>query len=149
MSRKVTITCTEKQLAMLEMICDRYARLIQGQLELSLQDICEKAWERRHKTEANPHAIGSEEWYTMRHDLEALLEGMKERFWGLSGGSYNGLGYDDWADSLWDMHQVMRYARYCAMPKDKRDLMRYTVMSDSPMRFGSEPLVSIEYKAED
>ena len=146
--RKVTITCTEKQLAMLEMICDRYSRLVCGQLDLSLQEVCEVAWCKDHKTPEHPHAIGSNEWYTMRHELEATLKGMEAEYWGLSGGRYNGIGYDDWADTLWDMHQCMRYARYCAFPPDKQEEMRWTVMSDTPMRCGSEPLIEVKIEEE-
>lgn len=146
--RKVTITCTEKQLTMLEMVCDRYSRLIEGQLENSLQDVCEEAWCRRNKTKEHPHGIGSPEWYEMRHNLEAGLKEMKKEYWGLSGGSYNGIGYDDWADNLWDMHQVMRHARYLAMPKDKQELLRGTVMAYEAMRVGSEPLIEVKYEEE-
>lgn len=144
--RKVTITCTEKQLQMLSMICDRYSRLVQGQLNNSLQEVCEEAWEKRHKTEEHPHGIGSEEWYAMREKLEATLKEMEKEYWGLEGGRYNGIGYDDWADTLWDMHQVMRHARYLAMPEEERETMRGTVMAYEAMRVGSEPLITVEYK---
>ena len=144
--RKVTITCTEKQLSMLEMVCDRYSRLVCGQLGLSLQDVCEEAWERRHKTEEHPHAIGSEEWYKMHEELEATLRKLEAKYWGLSGGSYYGIGYDDYADTLWDMHQVMRHARYLALPPKEQEAMRITVMADTPTRVGSEPLIKVEIK---
>lgn len=144
--RKVTITCTEKQLTMLEMVCDRYARLIQGQLENSLQEVCEEAWRRRNKTEEHPHGIGSPEWYDMRHNLESRLKEMEKDYWGLSGGRYNGIGYDDWADSLWDMHQVMRHARYLAMPKEDQEKLRATVMAYEAMRCGNEPLIEVKYE---
>lgn len=58
----------------------------------------------------------------------------------------NGIGYDDWADNLWDMHQVMRHARYLAMPKDKQETMRGTVMAYEAMRVGSEPLIEVKYE---
>lgn len=147
--RKVTITCTEKQLVMLEMVCERYTRLIEGQLGLSLQDICEDAWCRRNKTKEHPLGIGSEEWYNMRHELEERLKDMEWDYWGLAGGRYNGIGYDDWADSLWDMYQVMRYARWQNMPPKEKESMRITVMSNTPMRCGSLPLIEVKYEEED
>lgn len=146
--RKVTITCTEKQLAMLEMVCDRYSRLVEGQLGLSLQEVCEEAWCKRHKTKEHPHGIGGPEWDEMRHNLEATLKQMEYDYWGLSGGRYNGIGYDDWADSLWDMHQVMRHARYLAMPPKEQEIMRGTVMAYEAMRVGSEPLIEVKYEEE-
>ena len=147
--RKVTITCTEKQLSMLEMVCDRYARLIEGQLENSLQEVCEEAWCRRNKTEEHPHGAGSEEWYEMRHQLEERLKDMKWDYWGLTGGRYNGIGYDDWADTIWDMHQVMRHARYLAMPPKDQETMRRTVIACEATRVGTEPLIKVSYDTED
>lgn len=145
-ARKVIITCTEKQLTMLSMVCDRYARLIEGQLENSLQEVCEQAWERRNKSEEHPHGIGSEQWYEMRHNLEATLKEMEYDYWGLSGGSYNGIGYDDWADTLWDMHQVMRHARYLHLPPEEQKLLRITVDAYDATRVGSEPLIEVKYE---
>lgn len=147
--KKVTITCTERQLELLEMVCDRYSRLICGQLENSLQEVCEAAWERNHKTSEHTHAIGSEDWYTMRHNLEAILRGIKDQYWGLTGGSYNGVGYDKAADALFDMHQCMRHARYLNMPKERQESLRITVMADAPMRFGELPLIDVKYVKED
>lgn len=72
--RKVTITCTEKQLAMLEMVCERYARLVEGQLGLSLQEVCEEAWCKRHKTKAHPHGICAPGWSEMRSKLAERLK---------------------------------------------------------------------------
>lgn len=144
--RKVTITCTERQLAMLEMICDRYARLIQGQLDISLQEVCEEAWAKRHKTEEHPHGIGSPEWYDMRQNLEERLKEMEKDYWGLDGGSYNGIGYDDYVDTIWDMHLVMRHARYLAMPKEEQERMRCTVMAYKAMRVGNQPLIEVRYE---
>lgn len=140
-ARKVIITCTEKQLTMLSMVCDRYARLIEGQLENSLQEVCEQAWERRNKSEGS-----NDDWYAMREHLESTLKEMEYDYWGLSGGSYNGIGYDDWADTLWDMHQVMRHARYLHLPAKEQDLLRITVDAHDAMRTGSEPLIEVKYE---
>ncbi len=131
---------------MLEMVCDRYSRLIQGQLENSLQDVCEQAWERCHKKEGDKYYKADQDWYEMRHNLEERLKEMKKEYWGLSGGRYNGIGYDGWADNLWDMHQVMRHARYLAMPPKEQETMRGTVMAYEAMRVGSEPLIKVEYE---
>lgn len=73
---------------------------------------------------------------------------MEAEYWGLSGGSYYGIGYDDYADTLWDMHQVMRHARYLAMPPKEQEMMRGTVMAYEAMKVGSEPLIKVEIKEE-
>ena len=84
----------------------------------------------------------------MRSKLEERLKEFEFDYWGLSGGRYNGIGYDGWADNLWDMYQVMRHARYLAMPKDKQETMRGTVMAYEAMRIGSEPLIKVKYEEE-
>lgn len=140
--RIVTITCTEKQLSMLEFICERYSRLVMGQLDMSLQDICEEAWEKIHKD----RGINSSEWSEMREKLNEQLKSMEKDYWGLVGGEYNGIGYSDYADSIWDMYQVMRYARWNNMPEDKKEMMRITTMSNVPAQYGSLPLIQVNYK---
>lgn len=131
---------------MLDMACECTARTIQGQLENSIQDFCEEAWAIRHKTEEHPHGVGGEEWYAMRHSLESLLAQIKKLCWGLDGGWYNGIGYDDTADVLWDMHKACEHARYLAMPPEKQESMRYTVMADSLVAWGKEPVMEVEEK---
>ena len=140
--RIVTITCTEKQLSMLEFICERYSRLVMGQLDISLQDICEEAWEKLHKD----RGINSSEWSEMREKLNEQIKSMEKDYWGLVGGEYNGIGYSDYADSIWDMYQVMRYARWNNMPEDKKEMMRITTMSNVPTQYGSLPLIQVNYK---
>lgn len=147
--KKVTITCTEKQLALLDMVCDRYSRLICGQLGYSLQDICEDAWEKYREKQGYTNIIGSPEWYEMRAKLEERLKDFKRDYWKLSGAIYYGVGYDKKADALFDMHQCMRYARYLNMPKDKQEHLRMTVMADAPMRFGELPLIDVKYVLQD
>lgn len=145
MNRKVTITCTEEQLALLETVCDRYSRIMCGQLRPSFQDICEEAWERDHKTAEFPFGISSPEWFEMRSELESRLKDIEWSNWGLSGGRYYGVGYNETADNIWDMYQVMRHARYLNMSPEGKESMRFTVMADEPMRYGEMPLISVEY----
>lgn len=143
--RLVTITCTEKQAQILEQVCDAYSRMLCGQLRNSFQDICEMAWAQRNKTDEHPHGIGSKEWYEMREGLEKSLKDFEYKYWGLSDGRYNGVGYNEQSDILWDMHQSLRYARWCNMPKDKKEDLRCTVIANTPMAFGDEPLIDVEY----
>ena len=54
----------------------------------------------------------------------------------------NGVGYDDTADILFDLHQVLRHQLWLDRPEDKKS--HITVDADEAMRFGSEPLAIIE-----
>lgn len=143
--KKVTITCTEEQLALLEMVCDRYSRLICGQLRLSFQDICEDAWEKYHEKQGYTNIIGSPEWWEMRAKLEERLKDFEWDYWKLAGGRCYGIGYDKNADALFDMYQCLRHARYLNMPKNEQESLRITVMADAPMRFGELPLIKVKY----
>lgn len=144
--KRYTIELTEHQLRTLDLVCDRYARLTEGQLELSLQEICEEAWEKLHKTEEHPCAIGSDDWYEMRENLEKTLKEMEYTYWGLSGGRYNGIGYDKTADLLWEMHKSMEYAIWDNMDPESKESMRFTVMSDGPMALTGEPFIIVKRK---
>lgn len=146
MEKQYTITLTEHQLRILSNVCDRYSRLICGQLDLSLQEVCEEAWARDHKTEEHPHGIGSDEWYEMRRNLEEKLKEMEETYWGLKYGCYYGIGYDKTADMLWDMHKSMDYAVWDNMEPEKKEELRWTVMADGPMGLTDEPLIEVKLK---
>lgn len=144
--KRYTIELTEHQLEILSMVCDRYSRLIEGQLELSLQEVCEQAWCSDHKTKEHPHGIGSPEWYEMRENLERTLKEMEYTYWGLSGGRYNGIDYDKTADLLWEMHKSMEYAIWDNMDPESKERMRFTVMSDGPMALTGEPFITVRRK---
>lgn len=148
MEKQYTITLTEYQLRILSNVCDRYSRLICGQLDLSLQEVCEEAWCRDHKTDEHPHGIGSNEWYEMRRNLEEKLKEMEETYWGLTGGRYYGIGYDKTADLLFDMRKAMEYALWDNMEPAEKERMRFTVMSDGPMGLTEHPLIEVKLKKE-
>lgn len=46
------------------------------------------------------------------------------------------------------MYQVMRHARYLAMPPKEQEIMRGTVMAYEATRVGSEPLIKVRYEEE-
>ena len=76
----------------------------------------------------------------MREDAEDLCKEIKRRFWNLPYNAENGLHYDDSADVLWDIQQVIRHELWKNNPEPKGN---YTVDASPAMQFGSEPLVKI------
>lgn len=137
---KYKIEVNEKQLRALSMVCDRYSRLICGQLDFSVQECCEEAWERRNKTPEHPHGIGSQGWYDMRREVERHLDELKLLCWDCDRIASYGVGYNEYADMLYDMHQVIRHQLWLDNP-DRSDI---TVDASSAMASGKEELIKVE-----
>ena len=138
-----TLHLTKRQVELLSYACDSFSRLIIGQ-DWTYQEIFEQAWEKRCK-EATGKMMDDEwegGWQDMRNEAKAFSRNIKKRFWGLEWRSMNGVGYDDTADILFDLHQVLRHQLWLDRPEDKKS--HITVDSDEAMRFGSEPLAIIE-----
>lgn len=72
-SKQFTITLSERQLRLLAYACRVTDRLIIGQLNFSLQECCEAAFEKLHKDDGQGE-IGSYEWLAMRLDVEDFLQ---------------------------------------------------------------------------
>ena len=132
---------TERQAKLLSWACDTIARIIEGQ-DRTYQDMMEAAWEKRCK-EATGKMMDDEwdgGWYNMRHDAERMSQEMKRRFWGLEPNALNGVFYDKDGDTLWDIHQVIRYQLW----QDNPNHQLYTVDAAEAHRFGDEPLANIK-----
>lgn len=143
--RIYTLHLTKRQVELLSYACDQFSRLIIGQ-DWSYQDLFEQAWEKRCK-EATGKMMDDEwdgGWQAMRYDAEELSRQIKKRFWNLDSRTMNGVGYDDVADILFDLYQVLRHQLWLDKPEEKKS--HITVDSDEAMRFGSEPLARIEKK---
>ena len=137
MSKRFRIELSEKQLQMIDFAAELQSRLICGQLWLGpVQDVFMEAYEKSHPGKS---------WQDIRDELEGDMRMLQSKYFNLTspGASY-GLHYDSYADSLWDIHKSCEHARYLSFDKKKRDQMRWTVMADPPMRFGDEPLMSVE-----
>lgn len=70
--KQFTITLNECQLRLLAYACRVTDRLIIGQLNFSLQECCEAAFEKLYKGK-DAGEIGSDEWYTMRFEVEEAM----------------------------------------------------------------------------
>lgn len=134
---------TERQARILSYACDQFSRLICGQ-DWSYQELFEAAWEKRCK-EATGNFMDKEfegGWYEMRADAEAICKQAKKRFWGCASNAMYGVNYDDTADILFDMNQVLRHQLWLDRPEDQKS--HITVDSDEAMQYGSEPLAKIK-----
>lgn len=132
---------TEKQAKLLSYACDRLSRIIEGQ-DWTYQEFMEEAWEKRCK-EAIGKMMDDEwdgGWHNMRQDAEEICKKIKKRFWGCEANAMYGIGYDDTADILFDIHRVLRHQFY----KDRGDTSFSTVDSENPTSsIGTEPLAVI------
>lgn len=142
---KYTIELTERQARLLSWACDRLSRIICGQ-DWTYQEFLEMAWEKRAK-EATGNSMDKEwdgGWQNMRDDAEEICKDIKKRFWGLEWNALYGVKYDDDADILFDIHQVIRHQLW--IDDESPNKSRWTVDADTAMRFGSEPLAEIKPK---
>lgn len=137
------ITLKESQMRRLIQAADITSRLICGQMH-DFQDICEGAWERHHKHDENEKIIGTPDWWEMRHNLEETLKKIKKDHWGLDSNANYGIHYDDFSDSLFDMRKSMEKARYDAFDEERKELMRWSVMTDGPMGLDKDGPIKVE-----
>ena len=137
-----TLRLTERQAKLLSYACDQFSRLICGQ-DWSYQNLMEEAWEKRCKEATGNfmNDVWDGGWHAMRHDAEAICKQIKKRFWGLDWNSLYGVKYDDTADILFDLHQVIRHQLWLDRPESEKS--HITVDASPAMRFGSEPLAEI------
>lgn len=134
---------TERQARILSYACDQFSRLICGQ-DWSYQELFEAAWEKRCK-EATGKMMDKEwdgGWDEMRADAEAICKQVKKRFWGCASNAMYGIRYDDTADILFDIYQILRHRLWLDRPEDKKS--HITVDAFEAMRYGSEPLAKIK-----
>lgn len=143
--KRYTIELGEKQLRALGYVCDMFPRLIEGQLDIALQPILEEAWEKVHKGWRDEE---KEAWWAMRDETEAALDEMRKKYWDLTGGRYNGIHYDDYADMIWDMYQVIRHALWLQLTEKQKEATRWTVDAFPASQVGNEKLITVEPKEE-
>ena len=118
-NKQFTITLNERQLRLLAYACRVTDRLIIGQLDFSLQECCEAAYEKLYKDD-EAGKISSYEWYAMRHRVEDAIQKLRRLCWGLEPNWNNGIGYNDTADILFDMQKVMEHALWLEEDPEKR-----------------------------
>ena len=117
--KQFTITLSERQLKLLAYACRVTDRLIIGQLDYSLQECCEAAFEKLHKND-EAGKIGSDMWYTMRYVVEKSMDILRKLCWGVERITNHGIYYDEDADVLFDMQKVIEHALWLEQDPEKR-----------------------------
>ena len=118
-AKQFTITHSERQLRLLAYACRVTDRLIIGQLDYSLQECCEAAFEKLHKDD-EAGKIGSDMWYTMRYVVEKSMDILRKLCWGVERITNHGIYYDEDADVLFDMQKVIEHALWLEKDPEKR-----------------------------
>ena len=118
-NKQFTITLNERQLRLLAYACRVTDRLIIGQLNFSLQECCESAFEKLYKGK-EAGKVGSDEWYYMRFEVEEAIRRLRKLCWGVEYGEDHGIYYDETADTLFDMQKVIEHALWLEKDPQKR-----------------------------
>ena len=141
-NKQFSITLNERQLRLLAYACRVTDRLILGQLNFSLQECCEAAFEKLHMGK-EAGKIGSDEWYAMRFEVEEAIRKLRKLCWGVEYGENHGIGYDDTADVLFDMQKVIEHSMWLQQDPDKRsNITNDAFEHTSP--FGSEKNIKVK-----
>ncbi len=130
-----TLTLTERQLRLIDAACETCARAALGQVGDVLR-FCRD----RHGTPIYT-------WERMR-----AIEDLVKPAMGLAPNESFRIGHGDEADTLWDLHQVLRHrlawdAAYAAgrikpgAPRNWADMLSHDF--DEPLRYGPEPLATV------
>lgn len=140
--KQFTITLNERQLKLLSYACRVTNRLIIGQLDFSLQECCESAYEKLHKNDGKGE-IGGDEWNFMRFMVTQLMQAVRRMCWGVEHGQVHGIGYDKTADILLDMSKVMEHALW--LEKDPEERRNTTIgMFEHTNTFGDEKNIKVK-----
>ena len=140
-NKQFTITLSERQLRLLAYACRVTDRLIIGQLNFSLQECCEEAFEKLHKGK-EAGKIGSDQWYAMRFEVEEAIRRLRKLCWGVEGGQNHGIYFDETADILFDMQKVMEHALWLEEDPAKRS--KWTIDAfEHKSTYGSEKNIKV------
>ena len=140
--KQFSITLNERQLRLLAYACRVTDRLIIGQLNFSLQECCEAAFEKLYKGK-EAGKIGSDEWYAMRFEVEEAIRRLRKLCWGVEYGEDHGIYYDETADTLFDMQKVMEHALWLEEDPDKRSDWTNDAFEHTN-NFGSEKNIKVK-----
>ena len=139
--KQFTITLNERQLKVLAYACRVTDRLIIGQLNFSLQECCEEAFEKLHKGKESGK-IGSDEWNYMRYEVTEAINRLRKLCWGVEYNENHGIYYDETADILFDMQKVIEHSLWLEKdPKKRSNITNDAFEHRSPI--GSERNIKV------
>ena len=140
--KKYTIEVTREQLEGIAYACNITDRLILGQLSIPLQEVCLDAVEKRYA--GNPSQWMREKIIKTSDVVDKHIKELQELCWGLKDGEYNGVGYDEYADMLFDIQKVIEYSLWLEISDGKKS--HSTNDAFPPKQCGKEPLITIKSK---
>lgn len=138
----VTITCTKEQLELIDTAVEFTSRFICGQLSESIMPNAAK--KQYHATFGKGSEDEFRQWIEKRNKMNSLFNEIKELWWGLSPNSNKGVGYDDDADNLFDMHCVIRHELYKSKSDEDKEILRHTLSAHPATQFGKESLIKVK-----
>ena len=139
--KRYLIEVSEKQLFALEQCCENYARMLLGQ-DMTLTDLFERAWDEEVRKPQNLEPTGREFWDIIR-EVEEHVTKLKALCWNCLSNQNLGVSHNNRADILIDMYHTFMHQRWIDMDPESKEMMRNTVMSNSPMRYSTTEDLSI------
>ena len=100
------------------------------------------AWEKLYA--GNPQSWMMEHRQKTHDIVREHIRQLQELCWGLKNGEYNGVGYDDFADMLFDMQKVIEHALWLDNPEESRN--NFTNDAFPPEQISNEPLITVKSK---
>ena len=130
-----TVTMTPKQLRVLSDACDNHSRVISGQLEIGVMEYVDDAIAKEYPNADITTRID------IRSQTRMKLNEAKALAWNCGVNTCHGIHYDERADILFDMHQVMRHFLWLQRTEPKP---KFTNDAFEATQFGNEPLIRIQ-----
>ena len=145
-SKQFTITLNERQLELLAYACRVTDRLIIGQLDFSLQECCEMAFNKLHKDDKPYNRAAMR--YKMQAEVEEIINKLRKLCWGVDCNQNYGIHYDESADILFDMQKVIEHALW--LEEDPKKRCKYTNDAfEHTITFGKEKNIIVELCSND
>lgn len=135
---KYKIELTEVQLRLISYVCEKFARLIIGQLDNAIKDELEDAI-LKHRYNGK----FSDNFWVVRDTIKEKLDDLHTLCWNQSVNASYGAGYSEKSDTLIDINEVIRHELW-KNDKDE-DKPKYTNDAFSAFHWNKkEPLIKIE-----
>ena len=130
---------TGHQVEQLRNACEQASRLRCGQLDYNLEMELMSAYMRRYKNDEEKLKLAP----VVHEQIRKTFADLHTRCWALPVHADHGMNYDDDADILWDMYQVLRYRLWKDAHPNPTYENRLNVASDVPYQSGKMPLITI------
>lgn len=131
---------TGHQVGILRNVCEQASRLRCGQLDFTLEMELMAAYTRRYQNDDEKLKLARDVHEQIRNTFAYL----HTLCWALPVNSDHGLNYDDDADILWDMYQVLRHRLWKEAHPNPTVEDRLNVASDIPLRTGNSPMITLK-----